>query len=313
MVSRRLLRIKVLKELFGFLNAKSTSIGSAEKNLVFSINKTYDLYHHLLLLVASVADYGRQQLELGKLKKRPTEEEKNPNTKFVDNTFIELISKHKALNEYCDKHRLSWQQTPELAKKLYTSLLDSDYYATYMAKVERSFEEDKTLIIRFYERELEDSEDLQALLEEQSIYWIDDLEFVLSQVIKTFKSFSQTTAPLMPLYKDADDEQFARQLLLLAATNSAEYQELIDKHTQNWDVERIAFMDIVIMITAIAEIVEFQTIPIKVSLNEYIEIAKYYSTPNSSIFINGVLDKVVADLKVKNMVVKTGRGLVDSR
>jgi N utilization substance protein B len=314
MISRRLLRIKVLKEIYSFLNAGNSSIENAEKELVFSIQKTYDLYHYLMNLIVEIADYGSQQQGLAKQKNMPTEEERNPNTKFVDNAFIRLISENKALNKYCEKRKLNWRHTPEVIKRLHHSLLASDYYKAYMQHSQCSFEEDRSLVIKFYENELEDSETLLSVLEEQNIYWNDDVEFCISQIIKTLKSFKENQSedtPLMPLYKDSNDESFALNLLTTAATHNAEYREMIDKHTKNWDVERIAFMDIVIMITAIAEMVEFPNIPIKVSLNEYIEIAKYYSTPNSSTFINGVLDKIVAELKTNNIIVKQGRGLIE--
>lgn len=307
MISRRLLRIKVLKEVYSSLSTPNSSPDAAQKELEHSIRRTYDLYHHLMQLVVELSDYARQQLELGKQKKRPTEEEANPNTKFIDNQFVELIGQNKPLKQYCEKQKLAWTHHPEVVKKLLPELYAADFFKQYMASPERSFTEDKNLVITLYTELLEDFEPMLAALEEQSIYWIDDVEFTLSQVIKTFKTFKQGQSPdtpTAPLYKDKEDEKFATQLLQRAITCSAEYRELIDKHTKNWDVERIAFMDIVIMVTALAELVEFPNIPVKVSLNEYIEISKYYSTPNSSVFINGVLDKAVDELKKGKLIAK---------
>jgi len=304
MISRRLLRIKVLKEVYSSFSANHRTVEAANKSLAASVSKTYELYHYLMLLAEELRDYALQQLELGKQKQLITDEERNPNTKFVENEFISLVEKNAALQKFCEKHKLSWKNTGSTIKKLLQALQESELYRGYMSSPTRSFAEDKAFVIQLYEQQLEDFEPLLSTLEEQSILWIDDVEFTLSQAIKTFKSFKQDQSPytpLLPLYKDKADERFARQLLHRAVTCSSEYRELIDKHTENWDVERIAFMDIVIMVTAIAELIEFPEIPIKVSLNEYIEISKYYSTPNSSTFINGVLDKVVSELQAKKL------------
>lgn len=312
MISRRLLRIKVLKEVFSCLNANQSSPENIDKHLKISVLKTYELYHHLMQLAEEICRYDEQQLEFGRQKMLATDSERNPNTKLSDNEFVKLVEANTALQKFCEKHLLSWKTSESAIKKIYQALTESELYKSYMASSTRSFNEDKAFIISFFEQQLEDSEPLLSTLEEQSILWIDDVEFALSQVVKTFKSFTQKQrpdAPLLPLYKDAADEEFAARLLRRAVTCSEEYRTLIDRHTSNWDVERIAFMDIVIMITAIAELVEFSDIPIKVSLNEYIEIAKYYSTPNSSTFINGVLDKVVDELRTKKLLQKTDKGI----
>ncbi|GHT73660.1 N utilization substance protein B [Bacteroidia bacterium] len=311
MISRRLIRIKVLKILFSYLNSGGTSIENAEKELIFSLNKTYELYHYFLLLPIEVADYAAQQIALGKQKNRPTEAERNPNTKFADNAFVQLLREHANLHAFVEKHKFQW--SPDVVKKAYQSLRSSPYYQQYMNRRDRSFFEDKMLIIMFLEREFEDDEELNAALEEQSIYWADDLEFALSHSIKTCKSFGvndNDTNELLPQYKESEDEEFASRLLSTAVLKSAEYQQIVDKYTKNWDVERVAFMDVVIMITAIAELITFTNVPIKVSLNEYIEIAKYYSTPSSSTFINGVLDKIVIDFTEQKIITKEGRGMV---
>jgi N utilization substance protein B len=262
-------------------------------------------------LAEEVRSYDEQQLEFGRQKMLATSEERNPNTKLSGNEFVKVVEQNVALQKFCEKHKLSWKTSESTIKKIYQTLTESELYKAYMSSPTRSFSEDKAFIINFFEQQLEDSEPLLSTLEEHSILWIDDVEFALSQVVKTFKSFAQNQSPdkpLQPLYKDKSDEEFASRLLRRAVAGSDEYQALIDHHTSNWDVERIAFMDIVIMVTAIAELVEFPDIPVKVSLNEYIEIAKYYSTPNSSTFINGVLDKVVNELREKKLLQKTGKG-----
>ncbi|MDR1022216.1 MAG: transcription antitermination factor NusB [Prevotellaceae bacterium] len=289
------------------MNTQSTSCEAARKTLHYSIQKTYDLYHLLMLLVIDVSDYAMQQIELGKQKNFPTEQELHPNTKFVDNEFIKLMRSNMPLKRYCEAQRLSWGANPEVVKKLLALLYSTDFFRQYMDNDSRSFVEDKFLIMQLYSELLEDFEPLLLALEDRNIYWIDDVEFTISQVIKTLKLFrhdQSSETPLAQLYRDKEDELFAERALLCATTNSAAYRDLVDKHTKNWDLERIAFMDIVIMITAVAELIEFPDIPVKVSLNEYIEIAKYYSTPNSNLFINGVLDRIVEELKQKNMLVK---------
>ncbi|MDR1416514.1 MAG: transcription antitermination factor NusB [Prevotellaceae bacterium] len=301
------MRIKVLKEVYSFLNAQNTSCEAAGKTLKYSIQKTYDLYHLLMLLVIEISDYAMQQIELGKQKNFPTEQELHPNTKFVNNEFITLLRNNVPLRRYCEKQRLSWGGNPEVVKKLLALLYSTNFFRQYMGNASRSFVEDKFLVIQLYSELLEDFEPLLLALEDQNIYWIDDVEFTISQIIKTLKLFrndQSNDTPLAPLYKEKEDELFAERVLLRATTNSVAYRELVDKHTKNWDLERIAFMDIVIMVTAVAELMEFPDIPIKVSLNEYIEIAKYYSTPNSSLFINGVLDRIVEDLKQEKLLVK---------
>jgi N utilization substance protein B len=306
------LRIKVLKEVYSFLNAQNTSCEVANKTLSYSIHKTYDLYHYLMQLVVEISDYAVQQIELGKQKNFPTEQELHPNTKFADNEFIQLVRGNVPLRRYCERQRLSWGANPEVVKKLLASLYAADFFRQYMDNPSRSFAEDNSLVIQLYAELLEDFEPLLLALEDQNIYWVDDVEFTISQIIKTFKQFRReqsSETPLAPLYAKKDEALFAERVLTRALTNSAAYCDLIDRHTKNWDVERVAFMDIVIMITAMAELMEFPDIPIRVSLNEYIEIAKYYSTPNSSLFINGVLDRVVSELKQEKTLVKADEKL----
>jgi N utilization substance protein B len=307
MVSRRLLRIKVLKEVYSFLTAQSASHESANKTLSYSIRKTYDLYHLLMQLVIEISDYAAQQIELGKQKNFPTAQEQNPNTKFIDNEFIALLRSNAPLRRYCEKQRLTWSGSPEVVKKLLAALYAADFFRQYMDDALHSFVEDKYLVMQLYSDLLEDFEPLLLAIEDQNIYWIDDVEFAISQILKTFRQFQpgqSSETPLLPLYAKKEDELFAQRMLTCAAINSASYRDLIDRHTKNWDVERVAFMDIVIMVTAVAELMEFPDIPIRVSLNEYIEIAKYYSTPNSSVFINGVLDRIVDELKQEKTLTK---------
>lgn len=312
MISRRLLRIKVLKGLYAHLKSESDSLMGSEKTLVASIDKTYDLYFQMLSLVVELARYAEQRQEAAKQKKLPTYEDLNPNRKFVDNAVIRLIANSDSVNDFIAARKLSWANYPELIKTLFNQLEQSDYYQRYMTSQESSWKEDLELVTAFYTNELEESEALEDVLDEQSILWNDDLGFALIMVTRTLSNMrpSHTDVKVLPKFKSIEDLDFARELFEKAAINYDEYLEMLEEFTRNWDVERIAFMDNVILVTALAELINCPSIPVKVTLDEYIEIAKYYSTPGSSNFINGVLDKVVATLTEQGKIKKSGRGLI---
>ena len=312
MISRRMLRIKVVKALYAHMKSDADSLMASEKMLVTSIDKTYDLYFLLMSLVVEMAQYAEQRQEAAKNKKLPTYEDLNPNRKFVDNAVIRLLAQSDSVNDYLASRKLSWAKYPELVKALYTQLEQSDYFKKYMTSQESSFREDLALITEFYTRELEESEILESALDEMSILWNDDLGFALIMVTRTLSNMraSHTDVKVLPKFKSIEDLDFARELFAKAAVNFDNYQEEIEKYTRNWDVERIAFMDNLIMATAVAELVTFPSIPVKVTLDEYIEIAKYYSTHGSSTFINGILDKIVASFTEEGKINKSGRGWI---
>lgn len=312
MISRRLLRIKALKALYAHLKSESDSLMASEKTLVASINKTYDLYFQMLSLIVEVARYADERQQAAMQKKLPTYEDLNPNRKFVENSVIHLIAESDSVNDYLAAHKLSWARYPELIKALYLQLEQSGYYKKYMTSQERSFREDLALVTDFYTNELESSEMLEEVLDEQSILWNDDLGFALIMVTRTLSNMrpSHRDVKVLPKFKSEEDLDFAMELFEKAAVNYDSNLEVIEQFTRNWDIERIAFMDNVIMVTAMAELVSFPSIPVKVTLDEYIEIAKYYSTASSSTFINGVLDKVVTTLTEEGRINKSGRGLI---
>ena len=312
MISRRLLRIKALKALYAHLKSESDSLMAAENTLVASIDKTYDLYFQMLSLIVEVARYADERQQAAMQKKLPTYEDLNPNRKFVENSVVHLIAESDSVNDYLAAHKLSWARYPELIKALYLQLEQSDYYKKYMTSQERSFREDLALVTDFYTNELESSEMLEEVLDEQSILWNDDLGFALIMVTRTLSNMrpSHRDVKVLPKFKSEEDLDFAMELFEKAAVNYDSNLEVIEQFTRNWDIERIAFMDNVIMVTAMAELVSFPSIPVKVTLDEYIEIAKYYSTASSSTFINGVLDKVVTMLTEEDRINKSGRGLI---
>ena len=312
MISRRLLRIKALKALYAHLKSESESLMASEKTLIASIDKTYDLYFQMLSLIVEVARYADERQQAAMQKKLPTYEDLNPNRKFVENAVVHLIAESDSVNDYLATHKLSWARYPELIKALYLQLEQSEYYKKYMTSQERSFREDLALVTDFYTNELESSEMLEEVLDEQSILWNDDLGFALIMVTRTLSNMRQShrDVKVLPKFKSEEDLEFAMELFEKAAVNYDSNLEVIEQFTRNWDIERIAFMDNVIMVTAMAELISFTSIPVKVTLDEYIEIAKYYSTASSSTFINGVLDKVVNTLTEEGRINKSGRGLI---
>ncbi len=314
MINRRLLRIKVVQILFAYHNSEAKSLASADKELNFSIDKAYELYHYFLLLPKELANYAQKIIDRNKTKNLPTESDLNPNTRFVDNRIVALLRYNDELIQYQNNHKLSWANHPELIKNLYHTIEKTEYFQEFMNAEEDSFQNDKTFWTRIFKKVLPEQEALGELLEEMSIYWNDDAELVLSMAMKTIKGFkedSDETYPLMPLYKDEDDREFVKKLLRNAILKGSEYQAAIEEMTKHWDMERLALMDNLIMKVALSEIVEFKNIPVKVSLNEYIDIAKMYSTQKSGLFINGVLDSIVNKYKQEQKIVKVGRGLLD--
>ncbi|NDV45954.1 transcription antitermination factor NusB [Paludibacter sp. 221] len=307
MINRVLLRIKVIQILYSHYKGSGKSLPSAEKELFYSLEKTYDLYFHLLQLSLELTRYASDKIDARKNKLRPTEEDLNPNTRFVENKFIAQLSENEQLNEYLTKRKLSWVNYPELVKNLYEQIVKSDFYLDYMSAPTTDYAADKDLWRKIYKKILLQDEELDESLEEQSIFWVDDVEIVISFVIKTIKKFEKENGAeqeLLPMFRDEEDSEFGKKLLGMTIQNETEYQNVINEHTRNWDLDRIAFMDILIMQTALAELFNFPTIPVNVTLNEYIEISKNYSTEKSGTFINGVLDNIVNELKAENKLVK---------
>jgi N utilization substance protein B len=312
MISRRLLRIKIVQILYAHLTTENTSVEKSEKELQTSIIKAYDLYHLILMLIVKLGDYAEERIELAKNKILPTIDDLHPNTQFVDNLIVAQLRNCSALSKYISASHISWQPYPEIIKSLYLKIIESPYYKSYLDEEKPGYESDKKLIINILKNELEGWELLYQMLEEQSIYWNDDIEFVIGMILKTIEKFKPEDLDplLMALYKNDDDREFGKILLRKTLLNHEQYREMIDHYTQNWEIDRIATMDVIIMEIAISELIEFPSIPIKVTLNEYIDIARFYSTPKSNEFVNGVLDRIVIDLKKENKIIKTGRGLL---
>jgi len=313
MISRRLLRIKALMALYAFNRREDENLAQAETELMFSIGKSYDLYHYLLLLVLEVADLAGEKIDQALQKRMPSHEDLNPKRKFIDNRIIAQLRKNIEFKNYVSSKKLSWVNNSHIPRLLYNKMIVWEVYEEYMETENDNYVSDKKFIIRLITEFFLNSEDLHSNLEEQSIYWNDDMEYISSMVEKTlkkFKSESGEKTPLMPLFKNAEDEEFVKILFRKAIVHKVKCSELIDKNTTNWEVDRIALMDILVMQLAITEILEFPEIPVKVTLNEYIEIAKYYCTSKSSTFVNGILDNIVKEIRDEGLFNKFGRGLV---
>lgn len=316
MISRRLLRVKVLQILYAYYKNQDHTIAKAEKELFFSVGKAYDLYHYLLLLIVDVAFISEKKIEKSKSKIIPSHEDLNPNTRFIDNAVIKQLAENIQLKTYSNSNTINWTDQEDYVRILRDKLMNSEVYKEYMDAEVSTYATDKKFIEKFFTHIVAADEDFYSLMEEKSIYWNDEIEFIISMVVKTVKGFSESDdvyVSLMPLFKDKDDEQFVKNLFRKAIVNHPEHLELIKGNTKNWDLERIAYMDILIMELALTEIKEFASVPVKVSFNEYLEIAKFYSTANSSNFINGILDKMVQELKKNGTVKKVGRGLIEGK
>ena len=308
MINRVLIRLKIVQIVYAYYQNGSNNLDAAEKELLFSLSKAYDLYNYLLLLMVDLTECASRRIENAKHKKLATAADLNPNMRFVNNQFIAQLQKNKMLLDYQERQKRSWlMDHEEFLKQLLDKIQESDLYQDYMAKEATTFAEDRDFWRAIYKAFINKNTDLEDLLEEMSLYWNDDKEIVDTFVLKTINRFdgkSGANQELLPEFKDDEDRNFAIRLLRRAVLNCDEYRRLVSENTRNWDINRVAFMDVVIMQVALAEILSFSNIPVSVSLNEYVEIAKYYSTPKSGSFVNGTLDGIVKRLKKEGKITK---------
>jgi len=311
MINRELIRIKIVQLTYAYYQNGSKNIDSAEKELIFSLSKAYDLYNYLLALIVSVTRESRRHLEVAQARAE-REGTKQPSQKFAYNRFAIQLEENKMLTEFMETQKKTWNDEPEFVNKLYNQIVGSQIYQEYMAAEADDYETDRELWRKLYRTLIQNNTDLDALLEEQSLYWNDDKEVVDTFVLKTIKRFdekSQARQELLPEYDNEEDRDYARKLFRATIMNANDYQHFMSEASQNWDFSRLAYMDIVIMQIAIAEMMTFPSIPISVTINEYVELAKLYSTPRSGAYINGMLDSIARHL------VKTGKLLkhIDER
>lgn len=313
MISRRLIRIKVFKVFFSSIKSESNSFIATEKELLRSCDKTLELYYFLMSLPYALKKVANERIEVGLKKYHPTEEEANPNYRFVNNRVISILENDPDIIPFCQKRGLNWQEHSSFVKKLYIQLLSRDYFVNYMNSLEDSFENDLKFIISFFENELEDSSDLETIIEDANLFWTDDLAFVLNVIISKITLLKESSKKVYhpEVFLKDEDRDFALRLLNVSMMRYNEYLDLISQYILNWEVDRLASTDVILIIMGIVEAVAFPNIPIKVTINEYVEISKYYSTQNSKTFVNGILDKVLATLLESGGIEKTGRGLVE--
>ncbi len=297
MLNRRHLRVKVLQCLYAFFQSDNDDLASGEKELFHGIEMIFDLYLFQMMLLVDLAAHEEGIIEGNMMKRLPTYKDLHPNKRLSDNKCLQAIAVDERLQKLAKKRNIYWNNERELVRKLMMKIREQPYYQTYMEGEEHDLKDDTYFLLKVINKSILPFEDLHAFYEEKSIYWIDDWELVNMMIIKTLKNtvHSDGKLQLMELYKDPSDQQFARELFRKTVVHHESFNRIISEKTVNWDVERIAMMDMIIMEMALTEILKFSEIPVKVSLNEYIELSKMYSTPKSRYFVNGILDKLVEE------------------
>ena len=307
MINRVLIRLKVVQILYAYYKNSGKSLKAAEDEVFFSLSKAYDLYNYMLLLMDGITQYAADRISFLSMKLRPTESDRNPNLKFVNNRFVAQLRENAQLLKFAEKSKLNWIDNSDFLRRMLDNIEASDIYNEYMNSGLSSYEEDREVWRKLYKAFVFDNEELDALLEEQSLYWNDDKAIVDTFVLKTIKRFDENegaSQQLLPEYKDISDMDFARKLFRAAVTNAEEYRALMSGSSKNWDMSRLAFMDVVIMQVALAELMTFNDIPLSVTLNEYVEIAKHYSTAKSGSYENGLHDTISKKLRENGKIEK---------
>jgi N utilization substance protein B len=302
--------------LYAYYQSGEENLLKFEKELLGSIERMYDLYLLLLLTMPELVNAAENRIDDKKKKLRPTEEDLNPNLKFINNQVFRKIEESQFIIKESELHKANWigAEKQEIFRKLFIQIQESELYFEYMNDIENSFENDKSFAVNLFKSEIANSELLHNFFEETSIHWMDDLDHTCSMVLKTIKANDENAEfSILPLYKPNDSEkEFVVDLFRKTVAMNIENELIIDELTKNWELDRIAKMDIILLKMGITELQIFPEIPTKVTLNETIEISKYYSTPKSNTFINGILDKAIERLKKDKKIVKIGRGLLNS-
>jgi len=307
MINRTLIRIKALQIVYAYCQKNSVDLNGAEKELTRSLQKSYELYHHLLLLIIVFTDLEQKKIDALKYKFLLSEEDRNPNLRLANNRFAEQLRTNENLERFVNRNGIVWvNDGNSFIRNLFNAILQSDCYKEYILS-DDTYESDREFWRKVFKNIIMESVELPEILEEKDIYWADDLDIIGTFVLKTIKRFTPAAGmkqELLPMFRDEEDRRFAIQLLHRSILEYEENAALINRQIQNWDLERIASIDLYIMQIALAEIKNFPSIPISVSLNEYIDLAWYYSTPKSGVFINGILDSIVTELKKEGKLLK---------
>ena len=320
MTSRRLIRIKVLQLFYAYTKTECTTIEKVEKDLLRSISKTTDLYYETLLLLVEIRNKAAQKIDIARNRRFPSNQDLNPNTRFIENPIFSIIDTNNKYQNHINTNFISWADNSETVLYFYNKLMNSPSYHKYMKKEDISFADHKEFILYLFTELIAQDELFFQTIEDKNIFWNDDIEIVFNNIYKTIYRLKESMISeetkeqdIFPkIYNTQEDAQFARSLITKVCFNNENNMNIIEKHIHNWELDRISEIDKIIMSCAITELRNFPSIPIKVTLDEYIDIAKNYSSIKSGAFINGVLDKVVEDLKENNQIIKTGRGLIDS-
>lgn len=306
MINRELIRIKIVQLTYAYYQNGNRNMDNAEKELLFSLSKAYDLYNFLLELIVAVTREERHRYDVMN-QRAEREGAEPPSNKFVNNQFATQLEENNMLNEFIEVKKLTWKNDIEFVRKLCNQIEQSQVYQDYMADADDSYEADREVWRKLYKQLVQDNPDIDTLLEEKSLYWNDDKDIIDTFVLKTIKRFdpaNKANQELLPEYKDMEDREFARKLFRATILNADEYQKYMGRISRNWDFSRLAYMDMVIMQIAIAELVNFPGIPATVTINEYVELSKIYSTPRSGGYVNGMLDAIARSLIENGVIMK---------
>ena len=307
MINRTLIRLKIVQLVYSYYQNGGKNIDTAEKELLFSLSKAYDLYNYLLMLIVAVTRFAEEQVERQERNIKISHSDQTVNRRFVENKFVQQLELNKQLIEFKETQKKTWENDKDYVKSLYNKIVTSDLYKEYMSAEENDYAADRDIWRRIYKNIIMKDEDIDGVLEEQSLYWNDDKDVVDTFVLKTIKRFEEKNGAdqeLMPEYKDEEDREFAIRLFRRSILNDEEYRTLINQNVKNWEFNRLAFMDVIIMQIALAEILSFPAIPVSVTINEFVEIAKYYSTAKSGGYINGIIDSIAKKLRSENKLLK---------
>ena len=301
-----------MQALYSFFQHEKANTELFERELFKSLDKIQELYLSILALVNDLHHMALMVIDESKNKHRPNAEDLDPNLKFVNNTLLMSMANNADLKNQIEKRKISWQNDNDVVRRIFNEIRNGEEYKVYLALENAGIKEDRDFIVAIITEYLSENEVLISLFEEKNIHWADDTFVAFNSVIRNFEDFNGEFK-MQPLLKDEkDDLDFMSLLFNKTIIYHQQFEELIGRHTQNWDVERIANMDMLLMEMALSEILYIPNVPVKASLNEYIDISKEYSTPNSKTFVNGVLDKIIAELKRDNRINKTGRGLKEN-
>lgn len=303
MINRKLIRVKIVQLTYAYYQNGHHNMDTAEKELLFSLSKAYDLYNYLLGLIVAITQEERRRVDIA-TRRAEREGTETPSQRFAFNKFATQLEENKQLNLFMEDKKMSWENDVEAVRKLCDQIEQSPLYQEYMMSDAEDYETDRELWRRIYRTLIQGNEDLDAILEEKSLYWNDDKEIVDTFVLKTIKRFdpaNKADQELLPEYDDTEDREYALKLFRSTILNADTYQRYMSETSRNWNFSRLAYMDVVLMRIAIAEMLTFPNIPISVTINEYVDLAKLYSTPKSGGYINGMLDAIARHL------VDTGR------